>query len=95
MPAWSPATWGDFSVVGFAVFVTILMFVAQVRGWIVFGPHHREIVGAKDQTIQQLYVRADKSDESIAKLSEALSKKNGTDELAAALLEETRKAVGR
>jgi hypothetical protein len=95
MPAWGPETWGDFSVVGFAVFITILMFVAQVRGWIVFGPHHREVVGQKDQTIQQLYIRADKSDESIAKLSEALSKKNGTEDLAAALLAETRKAVGQ
>ena len=94
MPGWSPETWGDFSLVGFAVFVTILLFVAQVRGWIVMGAQHREIVAAKDQTINQVTIRADKAEDSNAQLSNELAKKNGIEDLAAIILAETRKAVG-
>lgn len=94
MPAWSPETWGDFSVVGFAVFVTILLFVSQVRGWIVMGRNHREVVELKDQTISQQTIRADKAEDSNAKLAEALSKQTALSELATTLIAETRKAVG-
>lgn len=95
MPAWSPAAWGDFSVVALAVFVMVMMYVGQTRGWIVFGPAHRDIIAAKDKTIEQLNTRSDRLEDSNAKLSDALARRTGADELAARLLAETRKAVGQ
>lgn len=49
----APSAWEGASVVTVVIVLALLHGLALVRGWIVWGPAHREIVAGKDTTIAQ------------------------------------------
>lgn len=86
MSAWSPEAWNSFSAGGLAVFAAVMFVVAVLRGWIVPGKTHREIVDRLDG-------RAAKDAETIGKLSTAITEKNATEEAAKTILSSVREAL--
>lgn len=93
MPIWSPAVWDDFSTVGLALFIVALLIVSLIRGWIVLGRYHREIVDSKDRENAALNARSAKDAESIATLSQAITAKNATEDATTRILSAIRETV--
>ncbi|AHJ86317.1 hypothetical protein 32HC_39 [Mycobacterium phage 32HC] len=89
MTVWNPALWDDFGVVGIVVAVGTLFVVAQLRGWIVLGRQHREIVAMKDLTIADQQAREAKDAETIATLSQAVIEKTATTRILATVPDTT------
>lgn len=50
----SPGAWEGVSTVTLLIVLFLLHIVAVARGWIVWGPAHREIVRAKDESITHM-----------------------------------------
>lgn len=86
----SPDAYNSVGVVGLVVFVLVFILVGLSKGWIVFGPTHREIVESKDSTIDKLYARADKDADTIAELSHTLAQKNAVEDATTKILSELR-----
>lgn len=95
MPGWSPEAWNSFGVAGLAVFVLVGIFVALARGWIVFGPHHREIVASKDSTIADLRASDANKDDTISVQAKALLEKNSTEDAMTRILSAIRDMAAR
>lgn len=93
MPAWTPETWGDFSVVGIVVFVAFLLVVGLTRGWIVIGKYHREVVDGKDRVIDKLEARGEKDADTIHTLTQGLMEKNATEDASTRILAAFREAA--
>ena len=94
MPAWSPAQWNDFGVVGFVLFVMAFLAVALMRGWLVLGPYHREIMSVKDDEIAELRKRGVHDANAIDTLSKSMVDKNATEDATTKILAAFRQAVG-
>ncbi|QBP33258.1 hypothetical protein SEA_BRUTONGASTER_41 [Gordonia phage BrutonGaster] len=63
MSAWAPETWNDVGVVAFMIVVLGFHALSFIRGWLVLGPSHKEIVSEKDRALT-------KADALIEKLTE-------------------------
>ena len=86
MNMWSPEVWDNISTVGLAVLMCVFLVVSYVRGWLIPGRHHREIVQARDAEIEQLRIGRQEDAATIRVLSTALSKQVVDDEEAAKML---------
>ena len=93
MSFWSPDQWNDFGVVGFALFVMAFLSVALMRGWIVLGPYHREIVDIKDDEIDQLRKGGVHDATAIDTLSKSMVDKNAAEDATTKILAAFREAV--
>jgi hypothetical protein len=90
---WNPQFWNGIGVVGLVVAMSFMLLVALLRGWIILGPHHRELIAAKDSTIAELNARGVKDADSINTFSRAFTEKNATDDATARILTAFREAV--
>jgi hypothetical protein len=95
MPAWSPETWGDFSVVGVVVFIAILLWVGIAREWIIPGPAHRAIVASKDDELKRADARSTKDAETIHIQAQTIAEKNAVEAVTTHLLQSFRESVER
>lgn len=93
MPTWSPAAWNDFGVVGIVLFVTAALIVALLRGWLVFGWVHKEIVAMhvngkaeRDARIEAQAKTIDLVMGTNRAQAQALSKRAADDDLSAKLM---------
>lgn len=93
MPTWSPDQWNDFGLVGFALFIMAFLALALMRGWIVLGPYHREIVTIKDDEIKQLRVRGVHDATAIDTLSKSMVDKNAAEDATTKILAALRDVV--
>lgn len=82
MPNWSPAAWDDFTTVGLLIFIVAFFTVALLRGWLVIGRYHNEVVA-----------RSEKDAEAIRILSEAITEKNATDNATTKILAALRETI--
>lgn len=93
---WSPAAWNDVSVVALVILMAAVIGFALVRGWLVLGPHHREVVSAKDKTIDNADRRSERDQDTIAVQAKTILEKNATEQASAYLLQAIREiADGR
>lgn len=93
MPGWTPEVWGNFTPAGIAIFVVVFFVVALIRGWVVIGRYHNEVVEGYKQAQDKADARAVKDAETIGTLTQAITEKNATEETATKLLEAFRKAA--
>lgn len=93
MPNWSPDQWSDIGVVGLALFVMAFLAVALMRGWIVLGPYHKEIMSIKDDEISQLRQRGIHDATAIDTLSKSMVDKNAAEDATTKILAAFREAV--
>lgn len=87
----SPAAWNGVGIVTFLIVAVTALVIALVRGWIVFGIHHREIVSAKDRELSALQERLDRDGESIAKFADAAARSTVAAEVQQAMVTAIRK----
>ncbi|ANA86210.1 hypothetical protein SEA_LOZINAK_53 [Gordonia phage Lozinak] len=51
MSAWTPDAWNDVGIVAFLILGVGLLALCFIRGWLVLGPSHKEIVAEKDRAL--------------------------------------------
>lgn len=73
----------------------LLLAVSLIRGWIVFGPAHREIVKAKDETIADLRGGRAEDKSVMATLAATNAELAVTGELSAHVVQAIREATGQ
>lgn len=93
MPTWSPETWNSFGVVGLVVMMGFLTFTSLIRGWIVLGTHHQEIVQAKDDAIRINKERANIDAETMREQAKVIAEKNSVESINIKLLQSIREMV--
>lgn len=88
-----PAVLDKLGVVSLAVVASGSFIVALVRGWIVPGKYHREVVADRDAEITALRSALVTSTDSNNVLTRTLLEKNATDDTTNKLLVAFRQAV--
>ena len=51
MPVFTPSVWEGISSVTVVILVALFLGLALIRGWLVLGPAHRELLRVKDEVI--------------------------------------------
>lgn len=87
------ANLNDIGVVGIVVLMSGAFVVSLVRGWLVPGRYHREVVADRDAEIVSLRSALEKSSSSNNILTRTLLEKNSNDDTTARLLVAFRAAV--
>lgn len=90
MNLWNPEVWNGVGIVGFIIFVAVFHVWAYLRGWIVPGRYHQEIVGSLRAEIDRNHQRAATDGTTILEQQRALAEKNAGEQMAAHLLESVR-----
>lgn len=91
---WSPEAYNSVGVVGIAVFMSILLFVSLIRGWIVIGKYHREIVEGKDTALKEYRERAAIDAQTMQDQARVIAGKNGVEDINIKLLQAIREVAG-
>ncbi|WP_238558925.1 hypothetical protein [Rhodococcus rhodnii] len=73
----------------------LLHAVAMIRGWIIFGPAHREIVKAKNDAITHLQGRSLEDQSIIAQQAATIAEQKVAGEVSAHILDAIREATQR
>lgn len=94
-PTWSPEAWNSFGVVGLVVFMGALLFTSLVRGWIVLGNYHREIVESKDTALAEYRKRAEVDAETLRDQARVIANKTGVEDINIKLLQAIREVTGK
>lgn len=89
----SPSAWNGVGIVSFIIVVAAFAALALIRGWLVLGIHHREIVAEKDRAIDRMSARAAADQDSISSLAETVASYRVAGELQAHYLEAVREAI--
>lgn len=92
---WSPESWDDFSIVGLLVFFVAAHFFAYLRGWIVPGTYHNEIVAARDREISELRERSKADAQTIHLQAQTMTKTTAAEDTATQLLAAVREIAER
>lgn len=95
MLSWSPEVWDNISTVGLAILMCVFLVVSYIRGWLIPGRHHREIVESRDAEMSHLRDKATQDAETIRILSSALSTQTSAEDTAAKILAGIKEALGR
>lgn len=95
MPLWTPDVWDKVGVVTLLLLVVVYHATAYVRGWLVPGRHHREIVAAQDQRIVKADELAMANAETIRIQAQTIAEKNALELTSAHLLESVRELAER
>lgn len=90
----SPSAWEGISIVTFVVVMFVLHAFAFARGWLVFGPAHREIVSAKDDAIEHLQGRSLEDQRIISAQAGTIAEQKVSGELSAHIIQAIREATG-
>ena len=92
---WSPALWDDFSIVGLLIAALVFHFMAYMRGWLVPGKHHREIIDARDRELEQANARSKEDAETIRIQAATIAEKNSSEDATARILASLREVLGK
>lgn len=87
---WTPEVWDRFSTVGLVLAGVFAHAVAYVRGWLIPGRHHREIVDARDREIEKLESRSADQDDTIKIQAETIRDKNAIEVVTKSLMQQIR-----
>lgn len=90
---WSPAAWSDVGVVSIVVLTAAVLLFGLMRGWIVPGTHHKEMLAEKDAQLARADSRSLEDAKAIATLSQAIVEKNAVEQASAHLLQSIRESV--
>lgn len=93
MPTWSPEAWNSFGVVGLVVAMGALTFLSLMRGWVVLGIYHREIVSGKDAALKELRERAAVDAETMRSQATFIASRDGVEDVNIKLLQAFRAAT--
>ncbi|MGF7124023.1 hypothetical protein [Rhodococcus sp. BE178] len=95
MQIFTPSAWEGASVVTVVIMLALLHGLALVRGWIVWGPAHREIVRLKDDAITHSQGREQADQDTIRTLADTIAEQKVASQLAAHASQSFRDAVGQ
>lgn len=95
MPLWTPDVWDKIGVVTLLLLVVAYHSVAYVRGWLVPGRHHKEIVAAQEQRIAKADELAAANADTIRIQAQTIAEKNAVELTTAHLLESVRELAER
>ena len=87
--------WSQLPAGGLAVALVLAHLTAYMRGWLVPGRYHREIVQAGKDALDKADERAAKDAEAIRILSGSIAEKNATDDATTRILAALRETIGR
>ncbi|MEW5810244.1 MAG: hypothetical protein AB1925_12400 [Actinomycetota bacterium] len=91
----TPEAWNGVGVVTVLILVVAYHAVAYIRGWLVPGRHHREIVIALEARIAKADERDTANGETIRIQAQTIAEKNAVELTAAHLLESVRELAER
>lgn len=94
-PLWTPDVWDKIGVVTLLLLVVVYHAVAYVRGWLVPGRHHREIVAAQEGRIAVADELAKANAETIRIQTQTIAEKNAVELTTAHLLQSVRELAER
>lgn len=89
----NPDTWSDISVVGIIVMIALGTAFSLIRGWIILGPHHREVLAAKDDDLNESRRREAVKDDTIAIQARTISENNTNNQIMDHVLKAIREAI--
>lgn len=90
---WNPEFLNDVGVVGVVLLTGIGFVISLVRGWLIPGRFHREIVAGKDAEIAELRSRAVIDAETNKIQAQTISKRDTVEDTAVKLLQAFREAA--
>lgn len=93
MPTWSPEAWNSLGVVGLVLIVGFGMFLSLIRGWVVLGIYHREIVAGKDAVISDQRERSKIDAETMRSQAAVIAERPATEDVNIKLLQAFRKVA--
>lgn len=93
LPTWSPELWGEFTGPGVAIFMCAMLIASLLRGWVVLGKFHKEMIAVKDDEIAELRKRAMHDATAIDTLSRSMVEKNAAEDATTKILAAFRAAV--
>ncbi|ASN72801.1 hypothetical protein LRM64_17515 [Prescottella equi] len=91
----APSAWEGASVVTVVIVLALLHGLALVRGWIVWGPAHREIMRLKDDAINHSQGREQADQDTIRTLADTIAEQKVASQLAAHASQSIHEVVGR
>ncbi|QDH92467.1 hypothetical protein SEA_DMITRI_24 [Gordonia phage Dmitri] len=92
--AWmNPSALSDIGVVGVVVGMALALGLGLMRGWIVPGTHHKEMLAEKDAQLARADARSIEDAKAISTLSQAIVEKNAVEQASAHLLQSIRESV--
>ncbi|MHA4848571.1 hypothetical protein L1080_003370 [Rhodococcus sp. MSC1_016] len=95
MSVLSPSAWEGVSTVSVLIVLALFHGVALVKGWIIYGPAHREIVKAKDDALEDLRGGRAEDKSVMATLAATNAELAVTGELSAHVVQAIREATGQ
>ncbi|MCK0174817.1 hypothetical protein [Mycolicibacterium sp. F2034L] len=90
IPGLTPEAWNGVGVVTVLILVVAYHAIAYIRGWLVPGRHHREIVAAQDLRLAAADDRDKANAETIRIQAQTIAEKNAVELTTAHLLESVR-----
>ncbi|MDI9914363.1 hypothetical protein [Rhodococcus sp. IEGM 1379] len=87
MSVLTPSAWEGISTVTVVILLALFVGLSLIRGWIVFGPHHREIVRVKDEVIADVRGTRLEDQQIIRSLSDTVNAQRVNGEVSAHLLQ--------
>ncbi|GAC70714.1 hypothetical protein [Gordonia soli] len=82
----SPAAWNGVGVVSIILVVATATAIALVKGWIVLGVTHRELISIRDRELEAAERRDVENQKSIAKFADAAAVSTATAEVQQAMV---------
>lgn len=95
MPNWSPEAWNSFGVVGLVVLMGFVLFVSLIKGWLVLGNYHQEIIESKDTALAEYRKRAEVDAETLRDQARVIANKTGVEDINIKLLQAIREVAGK
>lgn len=80
-------------MVSIVIMIAIFTAISLIRGWIILGPHHREVLAAKDDDINESRRREAVKDDTIAIQAKTISENNTNNQVIDHVLNAIREAV--
>lgn len=91
---WSPAELAGLDRVGFMLFILGFHAVAYLRGWLIPGRHHRELLDMRNEELQAAKLIVQKQAETIGIQAQTIAEKNASEAAAEAMIKSFRDYVG-
>ncbi len=89
----NPELWDNVGAVGLAIGGSAVFMMSLVRGWLVPGRYHRDVVADRDAEIAELRKALASAGESNNVLTRTLLEKNATDDVTTRMLVAFREAA--
>lgn len=89
---WSPGSLNDLTSVSIVMIASAAFWMSLVRGWLVLGKHHRELMDVKDAVLAEHRERSVVDAETIHEQAQVIATKTGAEEISLKLLQALREA---